>query len=712
MELNSSPLLTCHNVTLNRGGDDLVRQFSFSVHEGDRVGLIGPNGSGKSTLLHVLGGRRKPEAGTVSLRAGCRIAFIEQSFDVERFGATTVFDYLRAAIPEHLDVELRRGRLEREMNAHCGILESNPARAEDSEWVARLSALQAQLESMAGMEARNIVESALRMARLRHLRDRRIANLSGGERKRLQIVGHLLGDPDIILLDEPTNHLDVETVEWLEEFLLEVAEAGRNLLLGTLSESQHEQVAFIIVSHDRALLDTLVNEVVEIDSGETFVCQGNYEAYSVAKLQRDQNLRTAVSRNANLFRRELAWLRAGVKARTTKQTARIERAQKLEVRLKQDSARARGARNVELQFNAALADSQRDDDGGMLPVMRPLGQQELVRLDEVWVRHPAAAASEGRFVASNLNLVLKPKMRVALLGPNGCGKSTLFHAIRSGERLARGKVTLHELAAVGIFDQEREMLDAQKTVRDELCPKGDFVEVAGRRLHLMAYLDGFLFERRDAVRRVSELSGGEQARLLLAKLMLQEANVLLLDEPTNDLDIRTLQSLEISFSNFPGAVIFTSHDRYFISRVATHVLVWTGETRVGEEVRGTWQMVADLDQALAIIEKSESFTAEEEARSESTESREARNEKESRKEAKRSRAEGARDARELAAVEREIASIELEIGAGQKRLEEAYSEGKRHQETLVLVNAVRALEERLAVAMARWEEIYARGKTE
>jgi ATP-binding cassette subfamily F protein uup len=680
-----SPFFIAHNVSLSRGNKTLFSNVNFSIHAGDRIGIVGANGSGKSSLLGVISARFQPDAGRTALRSDVTVAYIEQEFIPPKNPSLTVSDYLKSLVPQELCSASRGAELQAALGAHCELLNDNSALAETDDWQYEFARLQTALENVSGVDANNIVASTLAASRLSHLGNRSMHALSGGERKRVQIVSSLLTNPKLILLDEPTNHLDLDTVEWLEEFLLNVAEKGFDVT-GAGGGIVKEPVAYVIVSHDRALLDTLSAQILEIENGEATLFEGNYEQYNEQKLALTQTLRNDLAATSNTWKRELAWLRAGVKARTTKQVARIERAHALSAKLKGLKTRAAERTSPEIDFSATLRDWEQNDEGAIVPTTRNLGQQELLALKNLSVSHPGNPQSA---ICNNLNLIIKPRMRVALLGPNGSGKSTLINAVCLGKGILNGSVSWHELAQMAWFDQERAALPRTETPRSVVCPKGDFVSFRGKNLHVYGYLDQFGFSRFDASKTVSQLSGGEQARLLLAKLMLEDANFLVLDEPTNDLDIATLQRLEQSLNGFAGGVLFTSHDRYFLRRVATLFLVWQQSTN-------SWIAAADLEQAIALLPPPSEPPQQ---------SKNLQQQKEN--SPKRKTGLSQKEKREWEALEKEIPELEKNIAREEQALMEAYATPEKSRtKATELAEKIGLHKKNLGLKTERWEELF------
>ena len=487
-------LLTAHELTAAYGARPLYEQVSFTVEEGDRIGLIGPNGAGKSTLLRMLAGGASTElvAGSVSRRRGLRIGYLEQ---IPRFadGAT-----IEAVVAE-------------------GIGDAG----EEWERAERARRLMAEL-ALAGRDG-SVAPTAP------------VTSLSGGWQKRLALARELGRRPDLLLLDEPTNHLDVESIEWLER------------LLATAP------FATLTVTHDRFFLQRVATRILELDrrnAGGLLAVTGGYAAYVRVKADnmRAQERREIVLRNT--LRRETEWLERGAAARTTKQQARIGRAAALAGEVSELGSR-NVARTASLEF------------------------QGTERRPRRLVEARGAGKSYGdRRIFGGVDLLVGPGVRVGLLGPNGCGKSTLIRVLLGAEPASAGTILRADGLEVAYFAQGREALEPDLSVADTLCPDGDYVSFRGARVHVRGYLERFLFTREQADLTVGKLSGGEQSRLLLARLMLRPAHILVLDEPTNDLDLATLSVLEDSLTEFDGAVLLVSHDRYFLDRVATTILAF------------------------------------------------------------------------------------------------------------------------------------------
>ncbi len=504
------------------GARTILEDVDIAVGEGEKVGLIGRNGSGKSTLLRILAGLEDADAGQVLRQRGLKAEYLPQEPDLDP--ALTVRQTLEGSLAE------ARRNLARYHAIAEALQGADPAQTQNL--LAEQHDLQGWLDLHRGWSLDHKVTDISGKLGIRDL-SQRVGELSGGQVKRVALAGVLLREPELLMLDEPTNHLDADTVAWLEEAL------------------QQYPGAVVLVTHDRYFLDRVATRMFELDQGLMRCYQGGYGAYLEQKqLEMEQEGRTQ-SRLANLLRREEAWLRRGAKARTTKQKARIDRVDGL-----RQQQKTLGSREVELQFGM----NQR------------LGGT-ILELEQVALGYP------DKQLVAGLDLIMRKGERIGILGPNGSGKSTLLKTILGQLEPLAGRVVLGKNTRIGYIDQDRSGLDPELYVHETLG-EGEWVTVAGEKRHKIGYLESFLFSAAEQRKRVSTLSGGERARLLLARLMLQGANLLILDEPTNDLDIPTLQVLEEALNDYPGCVLVVTHDRYFLDRVASGILHFEGGGRV------------------------------------------------------------------------------------------------------------------------------------
>lgn len=478
------PILSAQGLSKKYGVAPLFRSISFTVSEGERIGIIGPNGSGKSTLLEILQGRVRPDSGDVAIRKGTRVGTVLQ-------------------ISEFADGETIRSVIDRALDR---------AHVTEGERLSRIAEIlgRAQFTDLNGDAAK----------------------LSGGWRKRLAIVEALVQAPDILLLDEPTNHLDLAGIKWLEGVLLNGA------------------FACVLVSHDRYFLENVANEVVELnpayEDGALRV-SGNYSTFLEKKeefLHAQRNRQEALE---NRVHTEIDWLRRGPKARTTKSKARIDNAHEMIGELAEMRSRTR-TMSAKIDFSASERQTK-----------------QLITLDGV------AYSIADRILFANIHFIISSGMRVGLVGPNGSGKTTLLRLLRGDIKPASGTMRQADSLRIVHFDQNRE-LDPDVTLRRALAPNSDSVIYQDRVIHVGGWAARFLFTAEQLNQKVGRLSGGERARVLIAQLMLQPADVLLLDEPANDLDIPTLEILEESLLEYRGALVLVTHDRYMLDRVSTVVL--------------------------------------------------------------------------------------------------------------------------------------------
>ncbi|HET7752746.1 MAG TPA: ABC-F family ATP-binding cassette domain-containing protein [Anaeromyxobacteraceae bacterium] len=537
-------LLHAAGLRLAFGSRTIFDGLTFTIEEGERVGLVGVNGSGKSSLMRMLARASEPDAGEVQLRRGALVTYLPQE---PRFAAD-------ATVASELEVA--RAPLRAALEAHARLAERLESERDDAvheRLLGELAALSDRIEHLGGWDTAHEARTLLDRLGVKDW-DRPVADLSGGTRKRVAIARALLTHPDLLLLDEPTNHLDADTVDWLEEEL--------DRLSGAL----------LLVTHDRYFLDDLVDRIVEITPGAGVTSYpGNYQAYLEQKLLQEELDGVAQHKRERWIAQEVAWLRRGVEARRTKSKARIDRARRLMA-----------------------------ERGYTAPRVADLQVAPAPRLSHVVLEaHGLEKRFGGHEVLAGIDFTLLRGERVGIVGPNGVGKTTFLRVLLGELPADAGEAVSGKRTQVAYYDQQRAQLDPEQTVYEAAggSPPGrageDFIELSGRRVALRDYLDDLLFPTSMQRMQVKALSGGERNRLLLARLFLQGANVLVLDEPTNDLDLVTLNVLERLLLGFDGSVLLVTHDRYFLDKVATAILAFEGE---GKATRypGNYEMYRTL----------------------------------------------------------------------------------------------------------------------
>ncbi len=518
-------LLSFTDVSLAYGLNPLLAKVSFQLDRGERVCLIGRNGTGKSSLFRLVTGEQPADEGELWFAPGLKIGQLPQ--ELPEAGQATVYDVVAAGLEGVGELLAEYHRL---VHGEMGDAE-----------LAQLEKVQGQLESKDGWRLNQLVETTL--TRLGLPAEKTMAELSGGWRRRVLLAQALVGEPDVLLLDEPTNHLDIHTIAWLEQVLLEF------------------RGAVLFITHDRQFLQALATRIMELDRGQLIDWQGDYRSFLEHK---EQQLAAEASANA-LFDKKLAqeevWIRQGIKARRTRNEGRV-RALK--------AMRDERARRIERQGKASFQMETADASG-----------KRVIELDKVSFAWPG----QRPLVRSLTTNVIRGD-RIGLIGNNGSGKSTLLKLMLGQLEPTSGTIKHGTKLEVAYFDQLRGQLDLEKTVIDNLSEGRDFIEINGERRHVISYLGDFLFSPERTRTPVKALSGGERARLLLARLFSKPANVLVLDEPTNDLDVETLELLEEVLAGFDGTVLLVSHDRAFLDNVVTSSLVFEGHGNVREYVGG------------------------------------------------------------------------------------------------------------------------------
>ncbi len=635
------PLLSVQGATHSYGAQPVLRDVSLTVHEGDRVGLIGRNGSGKSTLMRIMAGGIAPDAGLVTRAQDARVSLLEQRC-VLRPEQTV------GTVLEHAGSEVRG--MVAAYHATVEELAHTPGECwEHRRLQAECEHLQHALDIADGWNWEQEVKR-IHVALDLPGHERRLSTLSGGELRRVDLAVKLLQKPDVLLLDEPTNHIDTRSVAWIEEFL------------------EGYPGSCVLVTHDRYFLDRIVNRIVELEFNRVYTFPGNYERFLEYKAQvEDSEARTEANRLA-FIRRELAWFRRGPKARGTKQKARIHRF---------IDAREEGPppRHSDFLFEIPALDKLGKDILEAKAVTHGYGEHTLFR---------------------DFSLIMQKGMRVGVVGPNGCGKTTLLRVLMGLEEPRLGEVRMGETTRFLYVDQRHEAIDPEQTVLDFVSDGAHRIDLNGRRLFVPAYLERFLFDKASAFMPMGNLSGGERNRLHLLKRLLKGGNFLVLDEPTNDLDLYTLRVLEETIDAFDGCALVVSHDRYFLNRVCTHMLVFEAGARIV-------QLAGNYDDYLLYRERRD--------QAEKTERAAARTAAPQRREAPAGSGKPRRltykEKMELDGMEARILEAESEAARLEEVIQQPGFYEKAHNEVNEVLAALERVRSETAALYERWEELEA-----
>jgi len=502
----------------------ILKDISLSYFYGAKIGVIGLNGSGKSSLLRIIAGEDKEFNGQTILTPGTSIGFLEQEPKLD--DTKTVREIVEEGVRETVELLNEFNRISERFSEPLPEEEMNHL-------IERQGKVQEKLDALDAWDLDSRLEMAMDALRCPS-GDTPVKVLSGGERRRVALCRLLLRKPDILLLDEPTNHLDAETVAWLEQHLKRYA--------GTV----------IAVTHDRYFLDNVAGWILELDRGEGIPWKGNYSSWLEQKENRLRLEERAESERRKTLQRELEWIRMSPKGRHAKSKARIT------------------------SYETLLA-NESEKVAKELEIYIPPGP----RLGGIVIESRGVTKSYGdRMLIENLSFCLPPGGIVGIIGPNGAGKTTLLRLITGQEKLDSGTIRKGETANMAYVDQSRDILDPDKTIWEVISEKEDSIQLGDRQVNSRAYVARFNFSGADQQKKVGILSGGERNRVHLARMLKEGANVLLLDEPTNDLDVNTLRALEQALENFAGSVVVVSHDRWFLDRIATHILAFEGESNI------------------------------------------------------------------------------------------------------------------------------------
>lgn len=626
--------ITLRDVQLAFGGPALLDGANFNLERGERVCLIGRNGEGKSTLLKLIEGSLLPDSGEVSIQNGLTVSMLAQDVPMD---SGKVADIVADGAGEAAEVL----RAYHEATDACML--------GDMEACDRMGNLQHKLDQLDGWALENKVNALLSKMGLDPNAD--LADLSAGRKRRVLLARALLTQPDVLLLDEPTNHLDVESIEWLEKFLLD----QNNLTL-------------LFISHDRSFVDSIATRIVELDRGILRGYEGNYSRYLELKAQQME----AEEKQNALFDKKLAeeeaWIRQGIKARRTRNEGRVRALKAL-----REESKARRSQ----QGKVSMATQEANRSGKLV-------------FD---IEHLSVSYDDKPLIKDFSTLVMRGD-RIGLVGDNGVGKTTLIKAIL-GEIEHGGSVKTGTQLEVAYFDQLRNALDLEKTVMANVSEGSDFVDVNGNRRHIYSYLQDFLFSPERARTPVKALSGGERNRILLAKLLLKPSNLIVMDEPTNDLDMVTLELLEEMLSEYKGTLLLISHDRAFMDNVVTSTWVFDGKGNIAEYIGGYQDYLQQRPDDKVVDQKSDVKKAQAKAEAEKAAAQS------NLKKVKLSY----KDQRELEQLPAEIEKLEVEQAELSDKLADGSWFVSNADEATKASQRLAEIEEVLLEKLERWDEL-------
>ncbi|WP_440877256.1 ATP-binding cassette ATPase Uup [Thalassotalea sp. PLHSN55] len=633
-------LLRIANGELAFGEDKILDKAELSVQTGERICLVGRNGAGKSTLMKILMGLQNLDDGQILKSSTMNLAMLEQ--DPPESSDTKVFDYVAEGVKENAE-------LIRRYHSLIALISEDPSDAN----LNKLSRVQEELEQANAWQDEQRIEHA--MSTLSLDPEAKISDLSGGWLRKVALAKALVTNPDILLLDEPTNHLDIESVLWLEQFLKDFA--------GTI----------IFISHDRAFIRGLSTRILDLDRGQLKSYPGDYDLYIE---QKQHDLQVEEQQNA-LFDKRLAeeevWIRQGIKARRTRNEGRVRALEKL--RLERKARR-------EVRNQSTMKISQGDRSGKL-----------------VFEAEGVNVTFGDKAVIKNLNLLISRNDRLALIGANGTGKSTLIKLIMEKLSATSGKMRSGVNLDIAYFDQHREALDLNKTVQEIVGEGKQEVTVNGKTRHVLGYLQDFLFSPKRARTPVRALSGGEKNRLLLARLFLRPSNLLILDEPTNDLDIETLELLEEVVANYAGTVILVSHDRDFVNNCVNSCLYFDGTGYINQIVGG----YDDVDSYLALKEEQRKNLAENAKKQNDVQNKAKSSNQTATNTTKKKLSY--KETRELETLPDQIDQLENELEQLQSEVNSAEFFNKDSEYTNKILNQLAETESKLDIAFTRWQEL-------
>lgn len=509
--------ISAENISKSYSEKKLIININLGISEGDKLGLIGVNGTGKSTLLKILAGQEEPDSGRVIRASSVRVEYLAQN---------PVFDFEATVLEQIFKSDTAIMRLIREYES---AINSKTASNE------KIIKLTQEMDAVNAWVIESEAKSILTKLGISDF-NAKIGTLSGGQKKRVAMAAALINPSDLLILDEPTNHLDNESIDWLEQFL------------------NKRKGALLMITHDRYFLDRVVNKIIELDNGCLFQYEGNYSSFLEKKIEREELEAANESKRKSLYKKELAWMRRGAKARTTKQKARIDRFETLSKELVINNEEA-----MEISVGS-----------------KRLGKK-VIEINSI------SKSFNGELLIDNFSYIVVRNDRVGIVGPNGSGKSTLINIITDRLKPDSGNVEIGETVKIGVYSQETYHMNEDLRVIEYIKEAAEFIENAeGFKMTASQMLERFLFPGALQWTPIGKLSGGEKRRLYLLRVLMEAPNVLFLDEPTNDLDIETLKILEDYLEDFPGAIIAVSHDRYFLDKLAQKIFCFQGNGKIIE----------------------------------------------------------------------------------------------------------------------------------
>ncbi|WP_339218839.1 ABC-F type ribosomal protection protein TaeA [Paenibacillus sp. FSL W7-1279] len=630
-------ILTVEQVTKSYGDKILFQDASFGMEDQDKIGIIGVNGTGKSTFLRVIAGLEPPDSGKISMGNRIRVRYLAQNPE---------FDPDKTVLQQVFEGDLPEMKAVREYTETMELLELHPSHEELQQ---KLLKLNQTLDTLQAWQLESDAKTILSKLGIRNY-EAKMGTLSGGQRKRVALAAALIQPSDLLILDEPTNHIDNESVAWLEQYL------------------QKRRGALLMITHDRYFLDRVANVMLELDHGRLFRYEANYSRFLELKAEREEREAASEQKRQNLLRSELAWIRRGAKARTTKQKARIERFEKLK---DQEMVHSSG------ELDVSVASTR-------------LGRK-ILEIEGLWMK------IDDKTLIQDLSYIAVPEDRIGIVGPNGSGKSTLLNLIAGRIQPSGGEVVLGPTVKLGYFTQEHQEMDGSQRVIEYIKDEAEVVRTAdGSAITAAQMLERFLFPPALQWTPIAKLSGGEKRRLYLLRVLMSAPNVLLLDEPTNDLDIQTLSVLEQYLDEFPGVCIVVSHDRFFLDRTVDKIMAFEGDGQIRVHV-GSYSEYAEWMQrhgGEASGSKAEASIAK--SASGSSDGRDS----DSAKEAPRERLKFSyKEQREFEQIDGLIEDTESKLASIQSEMETAGSDAARLQE---LMKAQEETERELEHLMERW----------